>query len=77
MTVIYKVTPGIHSLGGAVAGFRYLSAYGPFRSLLDVGAGPGTWMTAAKLVGIPNVWGIDISKSTREDNIFSECNYGP
>lgn len=75
MTVIYKATPDVHSLRGAVAGFRYLSAYGPFRSLLDVGAGPGTWMTAARLAGIPNVWGIDISKSAPDDNILRECNY--
>jgi hypothetical protein len=75
VTVLYKATPEVHSLRGAIAGFRYLSAYGPFRSLLDVGAGPGTWMSAAHLAGVPDILGIDISNSTPEDNILSECTY--
>ena len=75
MTFAYKVTPEVHTLRGAIAGFRYLSTYGPFRSLLDVGAGPGTWMSAARLAGVSDVCGIDISNSASNDNILKECRY--
>jgi SAM-dependent methyltransferase len=75
VTVTYKPTPEVHSLHGAIAGFRHLSAFGPFRSLLDVGAGSGTWMSAAHLAGVPDVWGTDISKSTPDDNILRACTF--
>jgi hypothetical protein len=75
VTATYKATPEVHSLRGAVAGFRYLTAYGPFRSVLDVGAGLGTWMAAAHLAGIPEVWGTDVVKNTPDDNILSACTF--
>ena len=75
VTTTYKLAPEVHSLRGAVAGFRYLSAYGPFRSLLDVGAGPGTWMSAAYLAGVSDVWGTDISRSVPENDFLQMCNF--
>jgi SAM-dependent methyltransferase len=75
VTVTYKPTPEVHSLRGAVSGFRYLTAYGPFQSVLDVGAGPGTWMSAARLAGVQIVKGVDISKSAPDDDILRECTY--
>lgn len=59
MNVAYTHTRTVHSLHGAVAGFRHLSGYGPFGSLLDVGAGTGSWMLAAHGAGVHDIWGID------------------
>jgi len=75
VTAIYKPTPEVHSLHGAVSGFRYLNAYGPFQSVLDVGTGLGTWMAAAHLAGVPDVWGTDVEKNTPDDNIFGSCKF--
>jgi SAM-dependent methyltransferase len=59
MNVAYTHSSTVHSLHGAVAGFRHLSGYGPFGSLLDVGAGTGSWMLAAHGVGVRDIWGVD------------------
>jgi 2-polyprenyl-3-methyl-5-hydroxy-6-metoxy-1,4-benzoquinol methylase len=59
MNVVYEHTRAVHSFDGAVAGFHYLSTYGPFGSLLDVGAGTRTWMGAAHGAGVSDIWGID------------------
>lgn len=75
MTATYKPTPEIHSLSGAIAGFHYLAKHGPFRSLLDVGAGSGTWMSASYLAGVHDIWGTDIVKSTPDDDILRNCRF--
>ncbi len=75
MNVVYQHTQAVHSLRGAVAGFRYLSAYGPFRSLLDVGAGTGTWMAAACLAGIRDIWGIDAAEPAYRESLIQDCKF--
>ena len=67
MTVSYKHHRDVYSLRGAVAGFKYLSLYGPFQSFLDVGAGTGTWMRAAQETGIQNVYGLDGVEATQRE----------
>jgi SAM-dependent methyltransferase len=67
MTISYKHHTEMHSLRGARAGFKYLSRYGPFHSLLDVGAGTGTWMRAAQEAGIEDVYGLDGIDTTRRN----------
>lgn len=73
MTVQYEHLQGVHSLRGAVAGFRYLSAYGPFQSVLDVGAGTGTWMAAAYMAGIRDVWGIEAAEPAYRESVIENC----
>ena len=75
MNVVYKHSADVHSVRGAVAGFRHLSAHGPFKSLLDVGAGTGTWMRAAYLAGVPDVWGIDCVDCIPGDDLIKTCNF--
>src|SRR5918992_782932 len=48
-----------HSVDGALAGIAYLLAGRSVNSLLDVGAGTGTWLYAARQTGIEDVLGVD------------------
>ena len=49
-----------HSLEGAVRGMGYMRARGSsFDSLLDVGAGTGNWLLAARNAGVNDVFGVD------------------
>ncbi len=48
-----------HSYTGAAAALGILLADHHVSSLLDVGCGPGTWITAAVEAGVPEVCGLD------------------
>lgn len=55
----YHFHRNIHSLEGARRGLAQLLAGHTVESLLDVGAGIGTWLNAARELGIRDVAGID------------------
>ena len=57
--VAYDHSANAHSLAGAERGLSYIAAARPFNSLLDVGAGTGTWLLAAQRRGIADVMGVD------------------
>lgn len=67
MNVNYKHHRQLHSLEGAVAGFKHVARFGPYQSLLDVGAGTGTWMKAAEEAGVADVFGLDGIDATGRD----------
>lgn len=75
MNAVYHHTRDVHSLRGAVAGFRYLSTFGPFQSLLDVGAGTGTWMSAAYRAGVSDVWGADLIQCEPDNETVKACKF--
>jgi SAM-dependent methyltransferase len=58
-TIDYDSEQNTHSMAGAVTALNYLLEGLTYHSLLDVGCGPGMWVTAASNAGIPEVWGID------------------
>src|SRR5438477_4866918 len=58
-TVEYHHEANTHSLDGARAGFRHIARWGPFKSVLDVGCGTGTWLRAAEETGVRELWGLD------------------
>lgn len=57
--VEYTHGQNLHTLEGAINGINYFINTHEISSLLDIGAGTGTWLRAAQLVGIKNVLGVD------------------
>lgn len=57
--VAYNHSANAHSLAGAERGLSYILARRAVASLLDVGAGTGTWLRAAQRRGIADVMGLD------------------
>jgi SAM-dependent methyltransferase len=57
--IVYHHENNIHSLDGAVRALQIFLRDRKITSLLDVGAGNGTWLRAAEQAGIPNVVGVD------------------
>ena len=57
--VAYDHSANAHSAAGAERGLSYILAKAPIGSLLDVGAGTGTWLAAAQRRGITDVVGLD------------------
>jgi hypothetical protein len=55
----YTHANNLHSLNGANAGMAFLRSAYNFDSLLDVGAGTGTWLKAALGQGVSSVYGVD------------------
>lgn len=55
----YVVTSEVHSESGALAGISRLLGERVPESLLDVGCGAGTWMRAARAIGVTTIVGID------------------
>ena len=67
----YVITPDVHSASGALAGAKRIFGDDLPNSMLDVGCGGGTWMRAAKSLGVPDVVGIDAQKLP--DNVECDC----
>lgn len=57
--ITYNFHSNRHSLSGARHALAYLLSGNEFSSLLDVGAGVGNWLRAAREMGIDDVLGID------------------
>lgn len=57
--VAYDHSANAHSMAGAERGLSYILANAAVTSLLDVGAGTGTWLRAALRRGITDVMGLD------------------
>lgn len=55
----YHFHRNVHSLAGARHALAYLLSGGTYASLLDVGAGVGNWLRAAREMGIDDVVGVD------------------
>src|SRR3979490_500027 len=55
----YHHEKNVHSLDGAIRGFSYIISGRRISSLLDVGAGTGNWLFAARQQGIKDILGID------------------
>lgn len=55
----YTHERNMHSLEGGIQGLGYLTTNHSIKSMLDVGAGTGTWLHAARLAGIEDVLGVD------------------
>jgi hypothetical protein len=49
----------VHSRSGADRGFSYFQEGRDITSLLDVGAGIGTWLLAAQSAGVSDIFGVD------------------
>ncbi len=58
-SVDYDFHANLHTESGALKGMRYLVEDGGFTSILDVGAGTGTWLSAASKLGIGDIFGVD------------------
>lgn len=63
----YSHAANVHTVDGARALLSSLLAGTPVNSLLDVGAGNGTWMKIALELGIPRVVGLDGNIPAPED----------
>lgn len=61
MTVDYDFSRNLHTERGAAEALGVLFATSRPRSLLDVGCGIGTWMAAARAMGVEEVFGVDAS----------------
>lgn len=59
MSISYRHAANLHSIDGASRGLAYLLEGLSAESLLDVGAGTGTWLRAASLAGIRDILGVD------------------
>lgn len=59
----YDHSKNVHTLGGALACLSVIFASDKPNSLIDVGCGTGTWLEAALLLGINDVYGVDGVKS--------------
>ena len=57
--ITYHHDRNAHSLEGATRGLRYFLSHRSFTSLLDVGAGTGNWLYAARREGVQDVLGLD------------------
>lgn len=57
--VAYDHSANAHTTTGAEHGLAYIAARARIGSLLDVGAGTGTWLLAAQRRGITDVMGLD------------------
>ena len=57
--IVYHCERNIHSLRGARSGLEKLLRGRQIASLLDVGSGRGTWLAAARELGIEDIAGID------------------
>jgi hypothetical protein len=57
--ISYHHDRNAHSLEGATRGLRYFLSHSSFTSLLDVGAGTGNWLHAARGEGVQDVLGLD------------------
>ena len=68
----YVFTSDVHSAAGALAGARRILGEELPRSLLDVGSGLGTWLRAAKALGIADVVGIDAQALPEYDDLGCE-----
>ena len=55
----YRHDRNLHSLEGAARGLSYLLHGRMIDSLLDVGAGTGTWLHAARQAGVKELIGVD------------------
>ncbi len=65
----YVFTADVHSAAGALAGARRILGEELPQSLLDVGCGWGTWLRAAKALGIADVNGIDAQALPEYDDL--------
>jgi SAM-dependent methyltransferase len=59
MEIDYDHAANLHTLEGAAAALATVFDKSVPRSLLDVGAGTGTWLRAASDLGVSDVFGID------------------
>ncbi|HET6390422.1 class I SAM-dependent methyltransferase [Hyphomicrobium sp.] len=57
--ISYHFNRNTHSLAGARHALAYLLSGTPCASLLDVGAGLGNWLRAAREMGIDDIFGFD------------------
>ncbi len=57
--VPYHFQQNLHTSEGARRGFAYLASGLQISSLLDVGAGVGTWLAAARDLGVQDIVGVD------------------
>jgi hypothetical protein len=57
--ISYHHDRNAHSLEGATRGLRYFLSHRSFTSLLDVGAGTGNWLYAARREGVQDILGLD------------------
>lgn len=57
--IAYDHSANAHTLRGAERGLSHFLKNRSVRSLLDVGAGTGTWLRAAQLAGITDLAGLD------------------
>ena len=57
--VNYHHAGNLHTKAGALAGMEELFIERPFNSLLDIGAGTGSWLAAAREHGVPDILGVD------------------
>jgi SAM-dependent methyltransferase len=68
--ILYHFSRNLHTSEGAIQGFRYLASGQCISSILDVGAGVGTWLAAAREHGINDIVGIDgIEADSAERNV--------
>ena len=59
MNIKYIHTSQVHSVSGATAALPLIFSGSPPASLLDVGCGTGTWLSAARELGVAKLFGID------------------
>jgi Methyltransferase domain len=57
--VKFNHAESLHTKAGALAGMEQLLIEHPFNSLLDIGAGTGSWLAAARTHGVKEVLGVD------------------
>lgn len=71
----YEYTDDVHTDKGALAGVERLFGGFPPTSILDVGCGGGTWMRAARRIGVCTIVGIDVHRHVEIPEEIGQTHY--